>query len=173
MNPPASTALCRPPGSELAATAEPCGPEELAERTWLQLQGRLETLDGVVREELRRAFVGECGELIEEAQAAARVFRRLRVEVGRRLIWGGLIAAALWSAMALLGLSWLLPSPAQLRALQARRDQLQADVRLLTSQRGRLQLARCGRQQQLCVRVNRRAPAYGDAGDYLIVAGEP
>ena len=66
---------------------------------------------------------------------------------------------------------WILPSPAQIDALRARRDQLAANVSRLEQQGGRIEWRRCGESARLCVHVDRTAPAYGDKGDYFVVKG--
>jgi hypothetical protein len=64
-----------------------------------------------------------------------------------------------------------LPSPAEITALTAQRADLSAAVARLERRGGRIDLRRCGDAQRYCVRIDRKAPAFGQQGDYLIVAG--
>jgi hypothetical protein len=66
---------------------------------------------------------------------------------------------------------WLLPSPNEITALRATRDDLASAVARLEQRGARVDLRRCGGTNRLCVRVDRKAPAYGEAGDYLVVKG--
>ena len=45
------------------------------------------------------------------------------------------------------------------------------DIARLTQQGGHVELRRCGAARRLCVRVDRGAPMYGEAADYLVVKG--
>ena len=78
--------------------------------------------------------------------------------------WGALIGVAPSIAVALL-LAWWLPTPGQVTALRAEQQRLSAIIAQLADSGGRIDLRR------LCVRVDRRAPAYGEQADYLVVRG--
>jgi len=65
----------------------------------------------------------------------------------------------------------LLPTSAEIQALGAKRDELTANIARLARQGANLELRHCGTTQRLCVRVERSAPAYGAAGDFLVVKG--
>jgi hypothetical protein len=75
------------------------------------------------------------------------------------------------SGVLLLLLSWWLPAPGQIAALRAEQEQLATSVARLTASGGRIDLRHCGDSARLCVRVDRRAPAYGEQSDYLVVRG--
>jgi hypothetical protein len=66
---------------------------------------------------------------------------------------------------------WLLPQPPEIASLRATRDALSSNITYLRQQGGALQLKRCGPQQRLCARVDRTAPSYGVAADYLVLKG--
>jgi hypothetical protein len=68
-------------------------------------------------------------------------------------------------------LAWWLPTPGQLAALRAEQQRLSAVIARLADSGGRIDLRRCGASARLCVRVDRRAPAYGEQADYLVVRG--
>jgi len=128
-------------------------------------------LDAAVRDEIRRTFTDECGALVQEAANAAEALLKLQRAANRRLAWWAWVCAGLSAAAAWLVVARLLPSSAQLAALRAQRTQLTAAVAQLAQRGGRIDLRRCGSARRLCVRVDRRSPAYGDAGDYFIVQG--
>ena len=64
---------------------------------------------------------------------------------------------------------WLLPSRAEVAALEVRRAQLLAALGAPGSFGASLDLRRCGAARRLCVRVDRKAPAYGEDADFLLV----
>lgn len=145
--------------------------QQLVDRSLSRLEAHTQGLDTVVREEIRRTFVAECGALVEEAGRAADALAHLQRRARRHLVGTGALFAAL-SAGALLLVLWrLMPSGEQLAALRAQRAQLAAGVAQLAASGGRMQLRRCGSARRLCVRVDRQEPAYGEAADYLIVEG--
>ncbi|MGH8143669.1 MAG: hypothetical protein ACREU2_14275 [Steroidobacteraceae bacterium] len=145
--------------------------QQLADQSLTQLRLHAEGLDAVVRDEIRRTFVDECGALVHEAHGAADALLNLRRSASRRLACWSLVCAAVSAGAALMVLERLLPSQAQMASLRAQRSQLSAVVEQLAASGGRIDLRRCGSTQRLCVRVDRRAPAYGEAGDYFILEG--
>jgi hypothetical protein len=128
-------------------------------------------LDGVVREQIRHTVVEELQEVADDSRRAAHSLRALqRVASLRIAIWS--LGIATLATGIPLGLAWwLLPTRADVAALRAARDQLNANIELLSARGGRAALRRCGSAQRLCVRVDRSAPAYGDAGDYFVIRG--
>lgn len=145
--------------------------QQLVDQSLTQLQAHAQGLDAVVRDEIRRTFADECGALVQEARAATEALLDLRRSASRRLAWWSLMCAAVSAGATLLVLERLLPSDAQMASLRAQRAQLSAVVAQLAATGGRIDLRRCGEAQRLCVRVDRRAPAYGDAADYFVIKG--
>jgi hypothetical protein len=125
-------------------------------------------LDAVVREQIRATLTEE---LTEEGRRAAHSLRGAGQAANRRVLAWSIGSAALAAAIPLGISTWLLPTPAEVAALRATRDQLTANLTRLTEQGGRVQLRRCGAAGRLCVRIERAAPAYGDGADYAIVKG--
>jgi hypothetical protein len=128
-------------------------------------------LDAIVREEIRATLLEEIRSLAEDTRCAGEALRCLARAANLRL--------AAWSA-AMLALSalipcaiagWWLPSPAEIAALGAAREQLAANVARLAQQGGRADLRHCGSAHRLCVRIDRSAPPYGDAADFRVVKG--
>jgi len=145
--------------------------QKMAESHLEKLRAHTQDLDGVVREEIRRTLVEELDELTAESRRAARSLK----EIERAAHLRGLILSVLTvllSAAIPCGLAyWLLPSAAQIEALQARRDELRASVGRLEQSGGRIDWRHCGERARLCVRVDRSAPTYGDKADYFVVEG--
>jgi hypothetical protein len=145
--------------------------QQLVDQSLTQLRLHAQGLDAVVRDEIRRTFADECGALVQEARGAADALLDLQRSASRRLALWSLVCAAVSAGAALLVLERLLPSQAQLASLRTQRSQLSAVVAQLASSGGRIDLRQCGSARRLCVRVDRRAPAYGDAADYFILEG--
>lgn len=145
--------------------------QELADASLRRLQAHTQDLDQVVRDEIRRAFVAELGALIDEGARTADMLRSMRHAATARLgWWGALIGVAPGIAVTLL-LGWWLPTSGQLAALRAEQARLSAGIAQLADGGGRIDLRHCGDSARLCVRVDRRAPAYGEQADYLVVRG--
>ncbi len=128
-------------------------------------------LDHVVREEIRATMVEELQDLRAQSQQAAAGLRTLARRANCRL---GLLAAALvlCASTGPLALSWwLLPRPAEVAALRATHERLVTDIARLRDEGAAADLRHCGEQRRLCVRVDREAPRYGAAADYLVLKG--
>jgi hypothetical protein len=135
------------------------------------LKAHTRDLDTVVRDEIRRTLIDEMQALSVETNRAMVALRAMgRAASLRALLWS-LACASLAALIPGVLLWWSLPSTAELSALRARRDALAASVAHLEQQGGRVDWRHCGEPQRLCVRIDRSAPAYGEAGDFLIVKG--
>jgi len=66
---------------------------------------------------------------------------------------------------------WIVPSQKDIVALQAKHDALAAQIARLEERGARIDLRHCGEGGRLCVRVDRKAPVYGEQSDYLVVRG--
>jgi hypothetical protein len=64
-----------------------------------------------------------------------------------------------------------LPSESEIASLRTRRDELSASVAALEKKGGRIDWRHCGEAARLCVRVDRKAPTYGETADFYVVAG--
>jgi hypothetical protein len=145
--------------------------QKLAESQLDKLRTHTQDLDGVVRDEIRRTLVEELQMLTAETARATRALQ----EVGR----GAGAHRALWSFMfALIGVlvpfgvaRWILPSAAEVSTLRARRDELSLNISKLEQLGGRIDWRHCGETRRLCVRVDRKAPTYGEKGDYYVIDG--
>jgi hypothetical protein len=145
--------------------------QKLAEGQLERLRAHTQDLDSVVRDEIRRTLVEELKALTAEATRATRAFEKIR-GAGRLRAAAWSIAAAVLCTMVPIGVArWALPSSADIAALRARRDELSAHLAKLERQGGRIDWRRCGEEKRLCVRVDRKAPAYGDKADYYVIEG--
>jgi ferric-dicitrate binding protein FerR (iron transport regulator) len=145
--------------------------QRLAEENLDRLKAHTQDLDGLVREEIRRTLIEELQAVTAESKLAAEALRVMRRTVSMR---GALWSVGMWALCA--GVPgaiawWALPSQAQIAALRAQRDELVLNVTRLEQRGGRIDWRRCGDTQRLCVRVERKGPAYGDNSDYLVVKG--
>ncbi len=145
--------------------------QRLADSSLKKLKVHANELTVIVADEVRRFLAGDLQTLASDTRAASDALRGLRRGVGWRLGLMCLVLSALSTALALAVAWWILPSRAELAVLRARHDEYAASVAALERAGGRVDLRRCGDQQRLCVRVDRRAPAYGESGDFLIVHG--
>jgi len=145
--------------------------QKLAEAHLERLRAHTQDLDGVVREEIRRTLIEELREVTAESNRAVHALRGMKRVAGMRGLIFSAVAATLSTAAPLAVARWVLPSPVQIDALRARRDQLAENVSRLEQQGGRIEWRRCGESARLCVHVDRSAPAYGDKGDYFVVKG--
>jgi hypothetical protein len=137
----------------------------------LQLPPSIAGLDEVVRDEIRRSFIAECGALVEEAHLAAEALRHLRRCALRHFgLLGALTVLASVGAVLLLLGGWL-PSRSETAHLRAEQVQLSGAVSRLSQGGGRVELRRCGSQARLCARVDTTAPRYGSAGDFYVLEG--
>jgi hypothetical protein len=145
--------------------------QALAETVLERLKAHVSGLEGIAREEIRSTLIEELRALGEDSQRAAETLRRLRHAANLRVALWTLGMALLSCAVPLGAAWWVLPSRGDIAALSAKRDALERVVGSLTQQGGAAQLNRCGTARRLCVRVDRSAGVFGEAGDFLVVKG--
>jgi hypothetical protein len=145
--------------------------QKLAESHLEQLRAHTQDLDAVVRDEIRRTLIEELQSLWAESKRVTEALTRIRRGATLRVgLWS--VATAILCAGIPVGIMrWTVPSGSDVTALRARRDELSASVAILEGRGGRIDWRRCGDRSRLCVRVDRKAPTYGDNADYLVVAG--
>jgi hypothetical protein len=144
--------------------------QKLAEGQLERLRAHTQDLDGVVRDEIRRTLVEELQALTAESARASRVLEKIRGGGMHTVAWS-LLAAALCTIVPIGIARWALPSAAEISALRARRDELSANLSKLEQQGARIDWRRCGEAKRLCVRVDRKAAAFGEKGDYFVIEG--
>jgi hypothetical protein len=145
--------------------------QRLAEGQLEKLRVHTQDLDSVVRDEIRRTLVQELQMLTAETTRATRALQKLRGRIAWRFTAASFAAAVLCALVPIAVTRWALPSVADIAALRARREELSANVARLEQQGGRIDWRRCGDARRLCVRVDRKAPTYGDKADYYVIEG--
>lgn len=129
------------------------------------LDTRAREFDSTVGDAVQRAFMDAAG--LRAAQKLSQVHRASGMRFAR-WSFGIVSACALIPAV----LSWMLmPSPGQVQQARQTLEQLSARATQLTREGGRMELRHCGAANRLCVRVDRKAPLYGDSADYMVVMG--
>ena len=145
--------------------------QRLAETQLQTLRAHTQGLDAVVRDAIRRTLVEELQALTEECDASVRALRDMRRAANLRgLLWSiatVLICTVIPAAIAHLAL----PSEAAVAALKTQRDSLARDVARLELQGGKVEWRVCGDAARLCVRIDVKAPIYGEHRDFYVVQG--
>ncbi|HVW69136.1 MAG TPA: hypothetical protein VHB68_09180 [Steroidobacteraceae bacterium] len=144
--------------------------QAMAAETMTHLEAHVREIDTIVREAVRQAVIDELQDLMQEGQRAQRALRGVSRAANLRVVLWSVGITFLCTAVPLGTFFWLIPTQAELAAMRAKREVLAASVARLEQRGGRVDLRRCG-SDRLCVRVDRKAPVYGAAGDYLIVKG--
>jgi hypothetical protein len=145
--------------------------QKSAESTLRKLKATTNDFATVVRDEVRSVIVEEFQSLAADSQRASNALREVqRAANVRALVWSVGITT-LCSAIPLLMTCWIIPSHSEIAALRAKHAELATKIANLQEQGGRMDLRRCGAGARLCVRVDRKAPTYGEQSDYLVVRG--
>ncbi len=145
--------------------------QKTAESILRKLKAAAADLGSLVRDEVHRALTDELRALADEAQRASEALYKVRRAANMRVtIWS--VGMMTLCSLIPLGLAcWIIPSRGEIAALRTRHDALAAQVTKLEERGGRIDLRRCGEGGRLCVRIDRKAPTYGEQSDYLIVRG--
>jgi hypothetical protein len=129
------------------------------------LDTRSRDLDAVLADTVQRAFLDAAG-----LRAAGTLSQIHRATGTRFALWSfGIVSCcSLVPAVA----SWMLmPSRTQLTQARQDLDQLSAGIARLSREGGRIEMRHCGEAGRLCVRVERKAPFYGENSDYAVLKG--
>lgn len=136
-----------------------------------RLQAHIRDLDTVVRDEIRRTLLEELQAVSTESKAAAQALNRAGLFAHRRLAILGFGFVMLATAIPAGLFVWAVPSAAQIDALRMQRAELEAALSRLRQQGALVEWQRCGDERRLCVRIDRKAPAFGEQADYWIAKG--
>jgi hypothetical protein len=145
--------------------------QALAEAALEKLNAHTRELDTVVRDEIRHTLVEELQVLGNESRRAAEALRSLGRSVNLRVAIWSVGLTLLCTAIPVAATWWLLPSQGEVAALRTKRDELASSITRLEQRGARVDLRRCGGTNRLCVRIDRKAPVYGEDGDYFVVKG--
>jgi hypothetical protein len=145
--------------------------QKLAEAHLQKLRAHTDDLDGVVRDEIRRTLVEELRTVTAESDRAAQALRTMKhAATMRGTAWSVGIALACTAMPAAIA-HYFLPSTADINALRMQRDAMAQNVSNLQMRGGKVDWRNCGEAARLCVRIDRKAPVYGEQADYYIVKG--
>jgi hypothetical protein len=145
--------------------------QKLAEAHLERLRAHTQDLDHVVREEIRQTLIDEFRSLTAESDRTARALRDVKRAASIRAASWKIVVAALCTAIPCAIAHFALPSRESVAALRTERDELARNIQRLEKRAGKVDWRNCGPSARLCVRVNRKEPAYGATGDYLVVQG--
>jgi hypothetical protein len=145
--------------------------QALAASALEKLNAHTRELDTVVRDEIRNTLVEEVQLLGNESRRAAEALRSLGRSANVRVALWSVGLTLLCTAIPLCATWWFLPSQSELATLRAKREELTSSLARLEQRGARVDLRRCGDPGRLCVRVDRKAPSYGDSGDYFVIKG--
>lgn len=145
--------------------------QKLAESHLERLRAHTRDLDAVVRDEIRRTLIEELQMLWAESKKTTEALQRIRRGAALRVGLLSIVISILCTGIPLAIVRWMLPSAPEIAALQARHAELSASVAILEGRGGRIDWRRCGQGSRLCVRVDRKAPTYGEKSDYFVAAG--
>lgn len=147
--------------------------QKAAESGLKKLKTAANDLSAVVREELRRVLMEELHSLAADSKRASDALHEVRRAANTRALLWSVGTTVLCSAIPLGLAYWLVPSRGEIAVLRARHDELAIKIANLEERGGRIDLRRCGDggRGRLCVRVDRKAPMYGEQSDYLVVRG--
>ncbi|HEV7614199.1 MAG TPA: hypothetical protein VGO37_20140 [Steroidobacteraceae bacterium] len=145
--------------------------QRLAEDQLQRLHAHTQDLDVVVRDEIRRTLIEELQMLTVESKRATEALKRVRRTTALRGVLASLASAILCTCIPIAIIRWVLPSEPEIAALRTRHAELSASIAILDRRGGRADLRHCGEPSRLCVRVDRKAPAYGEKADYFVLAG--
>ena len=136
-----------------------------------RLQAHVRDLDAVVRDEIRRTLLEELQAVSDESRRAAQALQRAgRVASGRLGVLGSVVAV-LTTLLPATVLLYLTPSPAELASLRAQRAELEGALAKLRQEGAGVEWGHCGEERRLCVRIDRKAPHFGEQSDYAVVRG--
>lgn len=145
--------------------------QRLGHESLERLAAHARDLDVIVRDEVRRTVAEELAGVAIESRRAAQSLQSMRRAANMRVLLWTVSISLVCSGVAIAEAWWMLPSPREIAALRAQYDVLVSNIARVRERGGSIELRRCGARARLCVRVDRGAPAYGAAADYLIVRG--
>jgi hypothetical protein len=144
--------------------------QKLAETAIDKLSQHTQSLEVVARDQIQRALVEALKTVHTEAQRAVEALQRIKREANARVtLWT--LGLTVNSVAIALFVAWcVLPTPAEITRLRTERDELASNIAVLGQRGARADLRRCG-AARMCVRVDLRAPRYGEGSDYMVIKG--
>jgi hypothetical protein len=145
--------------------------QKAADSSLKKLKAATNDLASVVRDEVHRAVLEQLHSLESDSRRACEALRAVRRAANMRVLSWSIGVTLLCSVIPVCLVCWIVPSRAEIATLRAKHDELATKIANLEQRGGRIDLRRCGDGGRLCVRVDRKAPTYGEQSDYLIVRG--
>jgi hypothetical protein len=142
--------------------------QKLAEAAIEKLNEHTQGLETVARDQIQRALVEGLKSVHAETQGAVEALQRVKRAANVRTVFWTLGVTAIALGVALFVAWWVLPTPAEIAALRTERDALASKIAALSQRGARADVRPCG-AGHLCVRVDLKAPRYGDHSDYLVM----
>jgi hypothetical protein len=136
-----------------------------------RLQAHIRDLDTVVRDEIRRTLLEELQGVTTESQRAVKALQQATRSAGGRMAVVAHSVVLLATLVPAGAIFYATPSPSEFLALRSQRADLESALQRLREQGARVEWRRCGEERRLCVRVDRKAPVFGEQADYFIVRG--
>jgi hypothetical protein len=144
--------------------------QKLAEAAIEKLNKQTQGLEAVVRDQIKRALADGLKTLDGETRGAVEALQTVKRAANARVTLWTLGLTAISASVALFVAWWILPTPAEIAALRTERDELAGNVSALNERGARADVRQCG-TGHLCVRVDLKAPRYGERSDYLVIRG--
>ena len=144
--------------------------QKLADAAIEKLNTQTQGLETVVRDQIQRALADGLKSVHAETKRAVEALQGAKRAANARATFWTLGVTAITAAITLFVAWWVLPTPAEIVALRTERDALASNIAILNQRGARADLRRCG-TGHLCVRVDLKAPRYGESSDYLIISG--
>jgi hypothetical protein len=144
--------------------------QKLAEAAIEKLNEHTRGLRAIARDQIQRALADGLNSVHAETQGAVEALQRVRRAANARTVFWTLGVTAIAIGVALFVAWWVLPTPAEIAALRTERDALASNIAVLNQRGAQAELRRCG-TGHLCIRVDLKAPRYGESSDYLIIRG--
>src|SRR5665213_1959017 len=145
--------------------------QKVAEASLKKLKAAANDLAAAVRDEVRHVLQEELHCLAADSKRASDALHAVRRAANIRIALWSVGMTMLCSVIPLALACWIIPSRTEITVLRAKHAELASKIAELEERGGRMDLRRCGDGARLCVRVDRKAPAYGEKSDYLIVGG--
>jgi hypothetical protein len=144
--------------------------QKLTEAAIEKLNKHTQGLETVVRDQIQRALADGLKNVHAETKGAVEALRRVKRAANGRTAFWTLGVTAIAFGVSLFVAWWVLPTPAEIAALRTERDALASKIAVLNQRGARADLRRCG-SGHLCIRVDLKAPRYGESSDYLVIRG--
>jgi hypothetical protein len=144
--------------------------QRLAEAAIGKLTEQVQGLEAVVRDQIRGAVAREMKIVEAESQRAVEALQRVKRAANARVVLWPLGLTAIAGVTALFIVWWVVPTRSEIEGLRIERDQLARNITVLNQRGARADLRLC-ETRRLCVRVDLKAPRYGEGSDYLVIRG--